>query len=95
LDSLRFNALEHLLNTSELYTKFLSEQLKDVEARTDAEATTTAAAAPAAPKSAAKPGAKRTRKGAAKIVEEAKQELTPTQVFVQGLLQSLDRYCDV
>ncbi|GAX75958.1 hypothetical protein CEUSTIGMA_g3401.t1 [Chlamydomonas eustigma] len=92
LDSQKFNALEQLLNTSELYSKFLSEQLKDVEARTDAEATTTAAATAAAKKAATNPGAKRTRKGAAKAEEAAKKELTPTQKLLPLLNADLRDY---
>lgn len=92
LDSNRFSALEKLLNQSEMYSKFLSEQIKDVEART-VEPPAMEAAAAAAPKitaaaskkaaaAAAKkaPAKKRGRSGAAKAVEVEAEEPAPQPV---------------
>ena len=92
LDSNRFSALEKLLNQSEMYSKFLSEQIKDVEART-VEPAMEAAAAAAPPKitaaaakkaaaAAAKkaPAKKRGRSGAAKEEEEEAEVVAPPPI---------------
>ena len=91
LDSNRFSALEKLLNQSEMYSKFLSEQIKDVEARTvepamEAAAAAapkiTAAAAKKAAAAAAKkaPAKKRGRSGAAKEEAEEAEVVAPPPI---------------
>jgi len=84
LDSNRFSALEKLLNQSEMYTQFLSEQIKDCEDKVEGSTKPTAAAIAAPSKGGKKAhakGGKRSRNGAAKKAEEPKEpELAPTQV---------------
>ena len=83
--------LDHLLNQTDMYTKFLSEQMQSIEDKTDADA-----AAEAAAKAGAGPAAKKARKGSAGAGRAAAgsgaggsvrgnaSELTPTQVGLTG-----------
>ena len=76
LDGSRFEALEHLLRQSEVYAKFLAEQINMIETRDEEEQqqevpTTTAA----------KTGKRGRSKAAAEApAKKAKSGLTPTQV---------------
>ena len=82
IDNKRFSALENLLNQSEMYSRFLLEQMNDIETKVDNEAATSSAAAAAALKGqelgsgitgsrTAQKGGKRTRGGASKQATQA------------------------
>mmetsp|Transcript_16682 Transcript_16682/g.36078 ORF Transcript_16682/g.36078 Transcript_16682/m.36078 type:complete len:748 (+) Transcript_16682:1282-3525(+) len=101
LENKRFEALETLLNQSEMYTKFLSEQLKDIEQKTEDDAKRTATAAAEEPPTKGKAkgktkGGKRGR-GKAEAEEEpeakkSKSSLTPTQELLPLLKADLRDY---
>lgn len=96
LNKKKFQALEELLNKSEMYTQFLADQMKEIEALTEREAQQLAAQANAAAEEEEAVtkkkgrGAKRGRGKAALAKEEeqaakkGKSSLTPTQVCMES-----------
>lgn len=98
LDKNRFAALEHLLRQSEVYTKFLVEQMSEIEKKTDEEAAARSQAAAAEAEASQeekgkgkKAGSKRGRASKDDSEDEApaskqvKTGLTKTQVGLGGL----------
>lgn len=80
LDNKKFQALEQLLNQSEMYTQFLAEQMLNIEQQTEADAKRAAEGRQAETSDATAGGRKRGKAQDTKGAKKAKSSLTPTQV---------------